>query len=95
MSQLTFRSVISICRSASSVRLQPVAGAAYAKCPLGLLSALGIRVVAIPLCSARPRSPRSTTHTLSALPARIGPIPLILWAGSGTTLRSVAFKCRQ
>ena len=95
MSQATLRSVISICRSASSVRLRHVVGSAYAKFPLGLLSALGIRVVAIPLCSARPRSPRSTTHTLSALPARIEPLPFILWAGSGTTLRSVAFKCRQ
>ena len=94
MSQATFRSAVSICRSASSVRLRPVVGAAYAQFPIGLLSALGIHVVAIPLCSARPRSPRSTTHTLSALPARIGPIPLILCTGPGTT-RSVAFKCRQ
>ena len=95
MGQSTFRSVISICRSASSVRLRPVVGAAYAKFPLGLLSALGIRVVAIQLCSERPRNLRSTTHTFSALPACIGPIPPTLWAGSGTTLRSVAFKCRQ
>ena len=95
MSRSTFRSVISICRSASSVRLRPVVGAAYAKFPLGLLSALGIRVVTIQLCSERSRTLRSTTHTLSALPAWIGPIPLALWAGSGTILRSVALKCRQ